>query len=215
VLNVRDPSKKSRTQWIAGFAVVTALFLLGAYILPALASQDGDDGDCAHPVKAQRVKVAAGENPSRHPWKVFASLDAASECDDALLGWQFLPSGVPRGSWNGKWSIRRQGHLPEKATISARDESADFSRVLSGIVGGDIQTVLARTKSGELISIHPKRPAARLLHERKWLMGVRYFMRFYPTGDPVSKVQLLDSDGKPTYSITGFEGSFEGPMGNP
>lgn len=215
VPNVEERSKKSQARWITGFLLATGLFVLVAYILPALASQDGGSGDCAHPVKAQRVEVATGENPGGRPWNILASLRATGECDYALLGWQFLPSGVQRGSWIGRWSIPRQGHLSAEATISAQDEDSDSSRVLSGIVGADIRTVLARTKSGELISIHPKHPASRLLKGRRWLSGVRYFMRFYPAGDPVLKVQLLDSDGKTTYSVTGLEGSFEGPMGSP
>ena len=68
------------------------------------------------------------------------------------------------------------------------------------------------TKDGKEILIRPKLSPKSLRQDFVRLRGVRYFMRFYPAGERIAKVRLLDSKGNVRYSTKGFEGGFEGPM---
>jgi hypothetical protein len=108
---------------------------------------------------------------------------------------EFLPQDVTPGSWKGFWEIPAGGHLPASATISARDETTGEDRVVSGIVGWHVRTVVFSTRSGHLFVVHPKVPEGRLLKRFVWLRNLRYFLRFYPVDDPVKVAKLLDSRG--------------------
>lgn len=204
--------ESANRKWAAALLVVAAVFLFSIYILPALANQSDGSTTCENPVKSQQRTIATGQNPGGRIWKVRAFIQGGC---NPLLGWEFLPSGVPRGSWIGKWAIPVGGHLSEAATIDARDEASDSSRVFSGVVGGDVRVVSALTKSGKEIVIRPKLPRRDLRQNLVWLRQVRYFMRFYPVGDAISRVRLLDGKGNLKYSTRGFEGDFQGPMGSP
>lgn len=46
-----------------------------------------------------------------------------------------------------------------------------------------------------------------------WLCHVRYFLRYYPRGQHMKSVRLLDDQGKLLYATRGFEGELTGPMG--
>jgi len=45
-----------------------------------------------------------------------------------------------------------------------------------------------------------------------WLGGLKTFIYFYPSKDPIRVVRLRDGNGQVSYVARGFEGIFEGPM---
>lgn len=198
-------------RWAAGILVIVTLMLIAVYVLPALADSGGSS-DCEQ-VKSQDKTIATGTNPRGRTWRVKASTEG--DCKHSLLEWQFLPSGGLRGSWTGRWSIPTGGHMPKSATIAARDEVSDSARAFSGVVGGDVTKVLVSIKGKGTFVIHPRLPSKSLRQKFAWLRGVRYFMRFYPTGDAISRIKLQTRDGDVKFTAHAVEGSVEGPMSAP
>lgn len=196
-------SGRGRMAWaLLGFA---ALFIIAVYLIPRFIDRsDGqqsqnargkESGRCTkHRIKHLRVPVAEGEHRGE-AWSVISSIENGHACGKWALGMEILPQNVTPGSWKGMWEIPASGHLPASATISARDETTGESRVVSGIVGWHVRSVVFKTRSGRRFVAYPKAPEAKLLKRFVWLRNLRYFLRFYPLGDPVKVAKLRDSRG--------------------
>lgn len=197
-------SKKRR--WALGTFALAVVYLIAVYIIPGVVDQsDGRTQPAGDPVMApgskkcpkkhRRVTVEQGEHGD-YGWSIIAAIKNGHDCAAWGLSVDFRPRDITPGSWEGFWEIPAGGHLPDSATISARDETTGEERVVSGVVGWDVRTVLLTTKSGDRFVVHPKAPERRLLKRFIWLRNLRYFLRFYPLGDPVKVAKLLDSQGR-------------------
>lgn len=210
-------------RWALGFFALGAAYLVAVYVLPgAIDQSDGQEptrnrvfsrhsGRCTNHL---RVPVERGEHKGQS-WSVIASIENDQDCGAWLLKMRFLPQNVMPGSWEGGWEIPSGGHLPDWATISARDEATGEDRVISGVVGMRVRTVVFRTRSGHRVVVHPKAPKARLRKRFGWLRNLRYFLRFYPKGDPVRTAKLLDGRGKIIASFQCQAGEITGNMSLP
>lgn len=187
--------------------MVAIVYFLAVYIGPGLVDRSEGRGQASTesaPMSGQCIKhrrtsvqvpIDHGEHDS-NSWSIIASIGSGHACGAWWsLGMEFLPQDVMRGSWKGLWEIPAGGHLPASATISARDETTGEDRVVSGIVGWNVRTVVFRTQSGRRIIVHPKAPDGRFLKRFVWLRNLRYFLRFYPVHDPMKAARLLDSRG--------------------
>jgi hypothetical protein len=133
-----------------------------------------------------------------------------SDCQHWLLSVGFNPAGSPPGSWRYGWGIPAGGHLPDRFTISARDEGEGAERVVGGTVGARVRSIELLMSKGPRVKIHPLLPAQKLRKRFIWLRNMRYFLRFYPTGRYVKSVRLLDKFGKTIFVGRLFEGEVEG-----
>lgn len=197
-----DLSGRRRLAW--AFLVLAAVYFMAVYVLPGFA--DSSDGRAPRRndavarqseqcTKHIQVPVQQGEHNDQS-WSVIASIENDHDCGAWLLGMEFLPQDEVPGSWEGFWEIPAGGHLPDSATISAQDEATGEDRVISGVVGWRVRTVVFRTKRGHRFAVHPKAPEASLRKRFGWLQNLRYFLRFYPVGDPVKVARLLDARGR-------------------
>jgi hypothetical protein len=197
---------------------MAVVYFMAVYILPGLVdSSDGQaprnaharqSGQCTEPLQ---VRIKHGEHRG-HPWSVIAGIENDHDCSAWFLKVKFLPQNRTSGSWEGGWEIPSGGHLPDSATISAQDEATGGDRVISGVVGWKVQTIVFITKSGDRFAVHPKAPEATLRKRFGWLNNLRYFLRFYPVGDPVKVARLLDSRGETIGNFPCRLGEIEGKM---
>lgn len=210
-----------KRSWAWAFFILPAIYLIAVYILPSLVdTSDGQEAREGHSiareqseecVKRKRVPIQDGERDGQ-PWKIFASIENNHDCGAWLLSMEFLPQGGMPGSWKGFWEIPAGGHLPDSATISAQDEATGEERVISGVVGWRVKTVVFRTKSGRRFVVHPKAPDTKLRRQFGWLQNLKYFLRFYPIGDPVKAARLLDSRGSTIATFRCRLGELQGNM---
>jgi hypothetical protein len=202
-----DMSQNGKGRLAGGLLALAALYVMAVYVIPGFVGKSEGQGrertdalarqsdQCtAHPIKHRRVPVENGQH-SGEPWSVIAGIKNGHACGYWSLSMEFRPQDVTPGSWEGLWEIPAGGHLPASATMSARDETTGKDRDVSGIVGWHVRTVVFRTRGGRRFVVHPKAPEARLLKRYVWLRNLRYFLRFYPIGDPVKVAKLLDYRG--------------------
>lgn len=194
--------------WAWGSVSLAVVYLMAVYVIPGFVDRSSGDahpgtgssarqtGQCTKHLRAPfKIPIEHGVHKGQS-WSVIASIESGHACGAWWsLGMEFLPQGDTPGSWKGFWEIPAGGHLPASATISARDETTGEDRVVSGIVGWRVRTVVFRTRSGHRFVAHPKAPEERLLKQFVWLRNLRYFLRFYPVGDPVMVAKLLDFKG--------------------
>jgi hypothetical protein len=155
--------------------------------------------------------VATGRSPSGKAWTVTATVHNDSSCDFWLLEMDFRPSGTLRGGSNWGWQIPAGGHLSNRFTISAQDETTDFDRAFYGAVSGRVRTIVLTMSSGERLTIHPKPPPQQLRRRFVWFRNMRYVVRYYPSGEHVEVARLLNSRGELISKARGLEGEFQGP----
>lgn len=204
--------KSSGVRWGLLLLALASVYFLVAYVLqadPATSQSDSSSGTC---VQSQHQLIAGGHSPAGKPWTITGTIRNNGGCNDWLFGMEFSPAGASAGSWRGAWGIPAAGHLSDNFTISARDESEGSERAFSGAAGVRVKTVMLTTSNGERLTIHPKLPPNRLRKRFVWLRNVRYFMRYYPTGQHAKVAKLFDSRGKLIYVVQGQEGGFDGPM---
>lgn len=208
--------------WALGFLALAAIYLMAVYVLPGVVDRSDGQGPRENAVAQQsglctkhlEVPVERGEHTGES-WSVIASIEDDQDCSAWLLKMKFLPQDIPPGSWEGGWEVPAGGHLPDSATISARDEATGGDRVVSGAVGMRVRTVMFRTKSGRRFVVHPKAPKASLRKRFGWLRNLRYFLRFYPKGDPLGAAKLLDAHGKTIATFQCQAGEITGHMSVP
>lgn len=195
---------------------MAGVYLLAVYVIPGFVDRSDGQGQprsdlpdrlawrCSKHHRAPiKVPIEHGEHHGQ-TWSIIGSIKSGHACGAWwTLGMKFLPQDVVPGSWEGFWEIPAGGHLPASATISARDETTGEDRVVSAVVGWHVRTVVFRTRGGFRFVVHPKAPEGRLLKRFVWLRRLRYFLRFYPVGDPVKAAKLLDARGR-TIRTVGF-----------
>jgi hypothetical protein len=207
-------TKSLRTRWGIALLGLASVYFVLVYILPMLpASTQGASataiGTCIH---RQQHLIANGRSPSGKHWTVTATIRNDGSCDAWFFGMGFAPSGTSAGSWSGGWRIPAGGHLSTNFTIGAQDEAEGPERAFSGTAGVTVKTVVLTTSNGKRLRFHPKLPSERLRKRFVWLRNVRYFLRYYPTGQHVKTAMLLNSRGALIYTEHGEEGEFDGPM---
>jgi len=198
-------SVSKNRKWALGALALATVYLILVYIIPGVVDEsDGRPQPVADlsargskhcPMKHVHVTIEHGSH-NGYAWSVIASIKKGHACGVWKLGVDFRPRDITPGSWEGFWEIPAGGHLPDSATISARDETTGEDRDVSGIVGWDVRTVVFITKSGHRFVVHPSAPGRRLLKRFIWLHNFRYFLRFYPVGDPVRVAKLLNIRGR-------------------
>ncbi len=206
-----DMSTK-RMRWGIALLAIAGVYFLLVYVVPIFPASTRDAtafGGCIH---RQQHLIAKGQSPSGGVWTVGATIQNNGSCSDWRLGMEFDPSGASRGRWSGAWGIPSGGHLSASFTIGAQDEAAGTERAFSGVVGVRVKTLALTTSSGERFTIHPKLPPKRLLKRFVWLRNLRYFVRYYPTGQPLKSARLLNSRSEVIYVARGEEGGFNGPL---
>lgn len=207
---------RKRTGWTWGVAALAPAFFLAAYVLPGLAARGEGSGPLKHAsghcTKSIEVPVDHGQHNER-PWSITAGVENNHNCRAWLLNMEFLPQDETPGSWKGSWAIPAGGHLSNSATIAARDETTDVGRVVSGVVGWRVEKVIFRTRSGHTFVVRPKVPRAHLRQRFVWLRNLRYFLWFYPVGDPVRVARLLNAQGETVATVRARLGEFLGTMG--
>ena len=204
--------KSSGTRWGLLLVALASVYLLVVYVLqanPARSQLDSSSGTC---VQSQRQLIAQGHSPAGKPWTVTGTIRNDGSCGAWLFGVDFVPYGTRAGSWSSAWRIRAGGHTSDSFVVTAQDEVKDSERAFSGVSGARIRTVEVITSSGEHLMIHPKLPPNRLRKRFVWLRNVRYFMRYYPTGQHAKVTKFFDSHGKLIDTVRGEEGAFNGPM---
>ena len=182
-------------------AVCASVFALGATV----ATGTNAPRRCVRP---QNLALASETGPQGSRWNVAASIANISGCKAWLLGFEFRPLGIRKGSWRGAWAIPPGGHLSKDFEVGARDERAGSARAVSGVVGGDVRSVEVITGRGTRFVVHPRRPSAALRRTDVWLRNVRYFLRFYSKKSPAQKLLLRDRAGRAVASVHGAEGEF-------
>lgn len=204
----------ARSSWRVGVGLflLATIFLAGAYVVPSLSSSAGEDGRDSGCVDPTRVSVDHGRRANGNRWNVDSSVRNNGSCAHWLLGMHFSPIGTVQGSWKGAWDIPSKGHLSRSFTVSAQDESAGAERVISGVTGSRIRTVIVTTNSGNRVTLHPRLPSRDLRSRFVWLRGLRYFVRFYPTGQHAKAAVLKDAQGRVVSTVPAFEGTLEGSM---
>lgn len=207
----KDMLKSSGTRWALLLLTFASVYFLVAYVLladPATPQPESASGTC---VKSQRQLIARGHSPAGAPWTVTGTIRNTGGCKYWLFGMEFVPAGKSAGSWRGAWAIPPRSRLSDRFTIGAWDEFEESERAFSGVSGARIRTVVVTTSNGERLTIHPKLPPDRLRRRFVWLRNVRYFMRYYPTGQHAKVARLFDSHGKLIHTVQGQEGGFTGP----
>jgi hypothetical protein len=133
----------------------------GLYLLLVLASASivlpvaPGFGACIH---RQHHLIAKGPSPSGKQWRVTATIHNNGSCRARLFQMDFRPSGTLRGSSSWGWSIPAGGHLSDKFTISAQDDSAGPKRAFYGTAGARVRTIVLTTSTGERLTVHPNLP---------------------------------------------------------
>lgn len=185
--------------------VLLAFLMSAVFGHVAIASSTFAAKQCIH---AQKHLIAAGKNPNDKGWKVTGSVHDNGSCESWLFSMDFRPSGTLKGSSRWGWRIPAGGHLSPKFTMNAQDESAGPIRVFYGAVGERVREIVLTTSSGARLSVHPKLPSLALRKQFSWLQGVRYFLRYYPTGGHVRIAKLFDATGGLIRQERGSEGEF-------
>jgi hypothetical protein len=187
-------------------------FLAAVYVLPgAFASSNGAGASSETCVPRHKVVVDRGDHAGR-PWLISAGVEKNPSCSFLLLKMEFSPLAETRGSWTGGWGIPAHGHLSDAATIAAGDHLEGSERSVSGVVGSRVRRVVFKMSTGHEIVVNPKLPSEALRERFVWLHGLRYFLRFYPTGEHVRAARLLDAKGKLISIVRADEGEIEGFM---
>jgi hypothetical protein len=194
--------------WFTLAMGIVALSLALLRVLPAVASPA--TAECVKPV---RLALSAGTGPSGAPWSVSASITNEERCHAWLLGVRFSPFGASPGTWGSAWRIPAGAQLPKKFTIASFDEQGTSGGVFTGVTGGEVAAVEVTMSSGRRIEVRPRAATTALREKASWLRQMRYFMRFYPSGEHVVAVKLLGHRGELIYRTSARdEGEFNGPI---
>jgi hypothetical protein len=212
-------SRTRRTAFLLGLAL---LVLVGGAIVGITSAfsdstAHGDDG-C---VKPQKTVVAEGPVPAGGRWTVVGSLRNNknrydNSCEGLLFGMKFSPDGIPAGSWEEARAVPAKGELvaepPRNLEIYAQDEAGahgrDF-RVFSGYVSRGVSSVRVNLNTGSHLTIRPKSVRPSLRQKYPWLDNVKYFVRFYPTGQHAREV-VLSGGRRSSDHVFAEEGYFRG-----
>jgi hypothetical protein len=188
--------------------VLVAALLMGTFIVHVLAASASESfaaERCTHP---QKQLIAEGKSPSNKLWAVTAAVQNNGSCRTWLFSMDFRPSGGQRGSSRWAWRIPPGGHLSNKFTINAQDESAGSDRAFYGAVGARVRAIELIMNKGKRIVVHPKLPPLAMRERFVWLRNVRYVLRYYPAGEHVHVARLLNARGGLIDVARGSEGEF-------
>lgn len=189
---------------------IAGVYLLLVYVVPAISASGQPKSAAGTCIHHQHRLIAKGRSPGDKRWTVTGTIRNSGSCGYWLLGMNFVFSGPNAGAWRGAWGISAGGHLSDSFTISAQDETESSEQVFSGVVGSRVKTILLTISNGERLVIHPKLPRQRLRKRFVWLRSMRYFVRYYNTGQHVKVARLLNSQGEIIFMARGEEGVFEG-----
>jgi hypothetical protein len=192
---------------IRAFGVLVALLTSALIVHISVASSRASSAAdrCIHP---QKHLIAEGRSPDDKRWTITASVHNNGSCRAWLFSMDFRPSGTLRGSSRWGWRIPVGGHLSNKFTINAQDESAGSVRAFYGVVGGRVKTVELLTSKKERIVVHSKLPPLILRKRFVWLRNVRYVLRYYPAGERVRGARLFNAQDELIDAAKGSEGEF-------
>jgi hypothetical protein len=190
------------------FVGVLVVLLASAVIVQVSVPSSGKASATERCVRPQKHLIADGRSPTNKHWTVTAEIRNNGSSRAWLLSMDFRPSGTLRGSSRWAWRIPAGGHLGMKFTMNAQDERAGSDRAFYGAVGARVKTLKLTMSKGKRIVVHPKLPPLALRERFVWLRNVRYAVRYYPAGEHVGVVRLIDARGGLIDVVRGSEGEF-------
>jgi len=158
-------------------------------------------------IKRHDVPIAAGTAPNGSSWNIKGTIGPnGGNCRDWLFGMEFEFGGG--FTWGSGTGIPAGGHIGRGYQIEALDELLEdgSSRVVAGIVNGEVAKVQFTLSDNKRVSIRPKAPPLRLRRKVVWLHNVRYFVGFYPPEGFVTGVATFSASGQLLYRDKTFEG---------
>jgi hypothetical protein len=204
-----------RPRWAAITLGLAAVVLFLAYFAPGFAKSDDAGRQEAQCIKKRQVRFAAGRSPGGEPWHLDGSIGPNGGCERWLLDVSLsfpLPGGRD-GGWEVGWGIPAGGRVPRYVTLSGQDQSAVGERVFGAIASAEARTILLHLSSGGKLVSSAKAVPKELREKYSWLRGLRYLVRFYPPGEHVVSVTVMDGHGKVIDKLHGLDGDFDPALG--